>query len=324
TNVVKNMREKMVAAGCEVRFHSKVTNIVIENDQVLQLEINDKELIDVNQVVLAIGHSARDTFEMLYKQNVLLEAKSFAVGIRIEHPQDMINEAQYGEKELGSLPVASYKLTSQLESGRGVYSFCMCPGGFVINASSEEGKLAVNGMSYNERDGKNANSAIVVTVSPVDYDNNHPLAGIEFQRQLEEKAYAAGNGKIPVQCFGDFCDNIPSKSIGDVIPQIKGPYELTNIRSIFPENISVSIEEGIKKFDTKIKGFARRDSILSAIESRTSSPVRIVRDSQYESSVKGLYPCGEGAGYAGGITSAAMDGIKVAEAIAMDFMPFKS
>jgi hypothetical protein len=197
----------------------------------------------------------------------------------------------------------------------------MCPGGYVVNASSEEGHLAVNGMSYQARDSRNANSAMIVTVTPEDFGGTDLLAGMEFQRKLEKAAYSLGNGRIPVQLFGDFCQNTKSTALGEVEPCLKGAYELTNVREIFPEELSRALEEGIKGCEHLIHGFARPDAVLSGVESRTSSPVRILRDETFESSVKGLYPCGEGAGYAGGITSAAMDGLKIAEAIAKRFAP---
>ena len=240
----------------------------------------------------------------------------------MEHPQEMINIDQYGEHHPEFLPAAPYKLTANLENGRGVYTFCMCPGGYVVNASSEEHRLAVNGMSYSGRDGQNANTAVIVTVTPEDFDSEHPLAGVDFQRKLEESAYREGNGKIPVQLFGDFCDNKPSEKLGSIVPQIKGAYQLANVRRIFPEIIGTSLEKGIKAFDRKLPGYARWDAVLTGVESRTSSPVRIVRDETLQSEIRGIYPCGEGAGYAGGITSAAMDGMKVAEMIAGKYRPF--
>ena len=244
-----------------------------------------------------------------------MQAKSFAVGVRVEHPQDMINKCQYGDYSMEYLPTASYKLTSNLPNGRGVYTFCMCPGGYVVNASSEEGRLCVNGMSYSKRDGKNANSAVIVTVTPEDFGGDSPLQGVEFQRQLEENAYKAGNGKVPVQRYEDFCKNKVTEAFGEVLPSICGQYTFADVRGIFPKVIGDSLVDGIKEMDRKIHGFAMKDALLSGVESRTSSPVRINRNSLFESEVNGLYPCGEGAGYAGGITSAAMDGIKVAEAV---------
>lgn len=316
-NVVKNMRKTIQSNGGEVQFESKVTELCITDGQICGVVINKEQFLPAKSVILAIGHSARDTFEMLWEKQICMEAKSFAVGVRVEHPQKLINYAQYQMELPKTLPAASYKVTAQLSNGRGVYSFCMCPGGYVVNASSEEGRLAVNGMSYHSRAGENANSAIIVTVTPKDYGSDHPLAGMEFQRKLEEKAFRLAQGKIPVQRYEDFCKNRATDSFGTVHPSMKGNYAPANVREILPEIVAASIEEGIRCFDQKLQGFADPDALLSGVESRTSSPVRISRDpSTMEGSVKGLYPCGEGAGYAGGITSAAMDGIRMAEAVA--------
>lgn len=320
-DVVKGIRKEMVRLGGEVRFSSHVTDIIVEHGAVSGVVINQKEKIKTDIVVLAIGHSARDTFSMLHEKNLEMVAKSFAVGVRIEHPQEMINQAQYGVACPVDLPTAEYKVSKQLENGRGVYSFCMCPGGYVVNASSEPERLAVNGMSYHNRDSKNANSAVIVTISPKDYGGEGPLAGVEFQRQLEEKAYQLGEGKIPVQLFKDFCLNKESLAFKEITPCMKGEYKLTNLRSILPSFISQSLEDGIHEIGKSLKGFDREDALLSGVESRTSSPLRMTRDSFYESNIKGIYPCGEGAGYAGGITSAAMDGIKIAESIGKKFKP---
>ncbi|NLZ81738.1 MAG: NAD(P)-binding protein [Clostridiales bacterium] len=319
--VVKNIRKKIISLGGEVRFNSQVTDFKIKDKKLVGIIINQKEELPCEVAILAIGHSARDTFETLYKRQIQMEAKSFAMGVRIEHPQVLINKAQYGVEESLYLPVAEYKLSHTSENGRSVYSFCMCPGGYVVNSSSEEKRLAVNGMSYHDRDNENANSALIVSVTPNDYETSHPLGGLEFQRQLESAAYELGNGKVPIQLYKDFCENIKSKKLGKVNPQIKGDYVLSNLREVLPDFISQSLMEGIKVFGTKIKGFDREDAVLSGIESRTSSPVRILRNEYFENEVKGIYPCGEGAGYAGGITSAAMDGIKMAEAIAKRYAP---
>ena len=332
--VVKNIREAIISMGGEVRFHTKVTGIRTKRNidfsdepalAMLHLEdtrtkIGEDLLTDV--AVLAIGHSARDTFGLLNLSDIRMEPKPFAVGVRVEHPQDMIDESQYGKNAPDCLPAAAYKLTAKTKEGRGVYTFCMCPGGYVVNASSEENRLAVNGMSYSGRNGKNANSAVIVTVSPEDFPEKGILGGLAFQRQLEEAAFAEGQGKIPVQLFGDFKKNVPSSSAGTIAPQMKGTYSWGNVRSIFPEFIAKSLEEGITEFGKKIPGYDRDDAVLSGVESRTSSPVRILRDDTLQSSVKGLYPCGEGAGYAGGITSAAMDGLKVAEAVSQKYRAF--
>lgn len=241
-----------------------------------------------------------------------MEPKAFAVGVRVEHSQEMIGRNQYGEYYT-KLPTADYKVTYQTSQNRGVYSFCMCPGGYVVNASSEEGRLAVNGMSYYNRDGVNANSAIVVTVSPEDFGSSDALAGVEFQRKYERAAFLQADGKIPVQLFADFLQNQPSTSFGSIIPQMKGAYAFGNVREILPVAVGDAIAEGIQAFDKRLKGYAKEDTVLSGIESRTSSPVRMVRDDSLQANIRGIYPCGEGAGYAGGITSAAMDGLKVAE-----------
>lgn len=313
--VVQNMRTQICSLGGEVRFLSQVTDIQIEKGRVVSLQINHREALDCQILVLAIGHSARDTFEMLECKRLCMKPKSFAVGLRIEHPQSMIDFSQYGRERSGDLPVADYKLTRQTALGRGVYSFCMCPGGYVVNASSERGRTAVNGMSYHSREGRNANSAMVVTVTPEDYSGTHALAGVQFQRELEEKAYLAGKGKVPVQLLGDFCAKRITTEVGEVEPCILGGYSLTGLHGCLPLPLYEALRQGILECGQLIKGFDRPDAVLSGVESRTSSPVRIERGKNFESSIQGLYPCGEGAGYAGGITSAAMDGLKVAEAI---------
>lgn len=315
-DVVRNIRNKIISWGGEFRFNTTLTNIIIEDNKIKQIEVNNKELIDCNILVLAIGHSARDTFKMLNENNLQIIAKPFAVGIRIEHPQKMINKSQYGIENSPYLTQASYKLTYTASNGRGVYSFCMCPGGYVVNASSEEKRLVVNGMSNYKRESSNANSALVVTITPKDYGEN-PLDGIEFQRKLEEKAYTLGNGNIPIQKYIDFKNNIKSSCLDEVSPCMKGKYEFANLNELFPEYINSSLKEAIEVFGKKISGYNRGDAILSGVESRTSSPVKIIRDSSLESNIKGIYPCGEGAGYAGGITTSAVDGIKVAEKIAL-------
>lgn len=312
--VVKNMRNEIINMHAEFRYNSCLTNINIKNDKIVSIEINNEEIIECEALVLAIGHSARDTFELLYDKNIFMTPKPFAVGVRIEHPQEMIDMNQYGQKN-DSLEKASYKLTYKSSNGRGVYSFCMCPGGFVVNASSEENRLAVNGMSNNDRASGVANSAIIVTISPNDYGFS-PLDGINFQRELEEKAFLTGNGNIPVQLFKDYKNNKITEKFLEITPAFKGNYTFSNINEIFPEYINESLKEAIDYFGKKIKGFDNDSAILAAVESRTSSPVKIERNENGECNIKGIYPCGEGAGYAGGITSAAMDGIKIAENIA--------
>lgn len=323
--VVENMRNEIIAHGGEVRFESKVTDIVIENSRVKEVIINGNNHLPANIVVLAVGHSARDTFQMLYGRHVPMDAKSFAVGLRIEHPRKMINRIQYGLEEHSALSAADYKVTAQTSGGRGIYSFCMCPGGYVVNASSEAGKLAINGMSYSGRGGANSNSAIIMTVTPKDFENAHPLAGISFQRSLEQKAYEIGRGKVPVETYGNFRKSItgiapqPSgiiRKYPDFMPAVKGAYEFSPVHEILPKHLQQAFVEGITCFDKMLPGFGDSGAYVSGVESRTSSPVRIHRDETGQSEVRGLYPCGEGAGYAGGITSAAMDGMLIAEKIA--------
>ncbi len=345
--VIKNMRKEIIRLGGEVRFESQVTDIFTENTgndgenglrHITGVVVNGQETLSCSRLVLAIGHSARDTFSMLYDKKIPMEAKAFAVGFRVEHPQEMINESQYGVKNHNILGAAPYKLAAKASNGRGVYSFCMCPGGYVVNASSEEGRLAVNGMSYSRRNGKNANSAIIVSVTPEDFGDTHPLSGIAFQRMLEQKAYHLAKGKIPVQRYGEFkmrvlqeqknsreispLDRIQTISRDEQLlqPNCKGSYQWSDVSTILPKECNKAFVEGMESFGRQIKGFNRPDAILLGVESRTSSPVRIHRDKDMQSVIKGLYPCGEGAGYAGGITSAAMDGMRVAEAIAKEFM----
>lgn len=314
--VVKSMREEILSLGGEVRFESQLTDIQINQGVLTGIEINHTESVSCDYLVLAIGHSARDTFALCQEKQFSMEPKPFAVGLRVEHPQRLIEKNQYG-MEADYLPRANYKVTAQAKNGRNVYSFCMCPGGYVVNASSEENRLAVNGMSYSKRDGKHANSAIIVSVTPEDYPSKDPLAGVLFQQQLEEKAYTLGQGKVPVQYYGEFSGQIELKpNERTVIPEIKGQYQWADLRNLFPTEIREAFCDGMSQFDKKIPGFAADTAILSGVESRTSSPVRILRNEAYEAlGFSGIYPCGEGAGYAGGITSAAMDGIAVAEAI---------
>lgn len=319
-NVIADMRRQIEEWGGTYLFETCVTDMEFSGNAIKSLMYRKEKdgtihQIDANVVVLAIGHSARDTFEMLMQRKVPMEAKSFAVGFRVEHPQNMISENQYGKEAAAKLPAASYKLTANLENGRGVYSFCMCPGGYVVNASSEEGRLAVNGMSYSGRDGKNANSAIIVTVTPEDFGGEGPLRGVAFQRRLEEKAYELGKGSVPQQLFGNFEEGKVSEGYGEFSTELKGTHEFGALHTLFSKEITDSFIQGMHSFAKRIPDFDRKDAILSGVESRTSSPVKIPRDEKFESSIRGLYPCGEGAGYAGGIMSAAMDGMKIAEEI---------
>ena len=313
-DVVKRIRNEIINLGGEVRFNSLVKSFVIESGEVKALILEDDSLIKANNICLAIGHSARDTFAELYSKGIYMEQKPFAIGFRVQHKQSNINYSQYGIKEHKNLGAAPYKLTAKSKNGRSVFSFCMCPGGYVVNASSEENKLAVNGMSYSDRAGENANSAIIISVTPEDYGSSHPLAGVEFQRGLENNAFEAGKGKIPLQRFGEFIGET-SGSNGNVKPEVKGLYEWTDLTKIMTDEMNRAFIEGMRQFGHMIKGFDDNDTILAGIESRTSSPVKILRDETYQSNIRGIFPCGEGAGYAGGITSAAMDGIRVAEAI---------
>lgn len=326
-SIVKHIRLEIEQLGGEVFFHTRLDNFDVRDGVICSAVLTDtisgeRREIVTDTLVLALGHSARDTFAMLYDRQLTMLSKAFAVGLRVEHPQQMINDNAYGETRY-SLPAADYKLTYTTKAGRGVYSFCMCPGGYVVNASSEREETVVNGMSYAARDSANANSAIIVTVTPQDCFSfipdykDHPLAGVEFQRMLERAAYQSGAGKIPLQLFGDYLEGKASSGFGAVQPCIKGDYTFANVRAMLPDCIGASIAEAFPSFERRIKGFCRKDAVLSGVESRTSSPLRILRDKDtFEASVSGIYPCGEGAGYAGGITSAAMDGIKTAEKVA--------
>ena len=326
SGIVRNMREDIKRLGGEVHFDSLFTGY----DQITQDEVcvHIKNLSDgsekeyrTNALVLALGHSSRDTVEMLYKKGVPMEPKPFAMGLRIEHKRADIDVMKYGDDPAYAklLPAADYKMTHQASNGRAVYSFCMCPGGYVVNASSEHGETCVNGMSYSGRDGENSNSAIVVNVTPEDYGSDHPLAGMKFQRRWEKAAYEAGQGAVPVQLFGDYRRDIPTEKLGGAKPQIKGKYRLTSLKCCLPEYIKDAIIEGVVSFDKRMPGYSSDDAVLSGIEARTSSPVRMIRGDELRCEGTCIYPCGEGAGYAGGITSAAVDGMKVAEAIASRF-----
>lgn len=316
--VIKNIRNKIIKYGGKFIFNTVLEDIIIKDNKLIKIKINN-EIINAENIVLAIGHSSRDTFKMLLnKINII--PKPFAIGVRVQHKQKLIDINQYG-KEYKKLPRASYKLTYKSTEGRGVYSFCMCPGGFVVNSSSEKEKLVINGMSNYKRNEENANSAIIVTVNEKDFGNN-PLDGVHFQEKLEQITYKEGNGNIPIQLYKDFKENKISNNFGKIKPVIKGNYEFANLNKILPKYITKSLIEGIENFNKKIKGFSDDDTILAAIESRTSSPIKMIRDENLESNIKGIYPCGEGAGYAGGIITSAIDGIKVAESIAKKYKPF--
>lgn len=315
--VVKNIREKIKSLGGEVHFFAKATGFDWQENQVQAILLENGECIETEDVILALGHSARDTFALLHAEQIALEQKPFAMGVRIEHPQEMIDAVQYGEAA-HLLPAADYRLTYTTEKGRGVYTFCMCPGGYVVAAASEAGRLAVNGMSEHARDGKNANAALLVQVYPEDFGSAHPLAGMYFQRELEEKAFAAGGGNYtaPVQRVGSFLQTGSAAQ-----PEVEGTYRPAvkecSMDDIFPAFMTEALREALPAMGRKLKGFDRADALLTAVESRSSSPIRIVRDKNGMSlSHKGIYPAGEGAGYAGGIVSAAVDGILAAEKIA--------
>lgn len=317
--VVTNLRKEIERLGGEVHFGTCMKELLITDGRVSGVRCESSEgekVFEADDVILAIGHSARDTFFTLYDEHIPMISKQFAVGFRIEHPQDFMNIHQYGEKVYQKLPAVSYKLAHTFDDGRGIYSFCMCPGGYVVNASSEKNRLCVNGMSNFRRDSGNANSAIVISVGKDEYDINDPLGAISYQRSLEEKAFKLAGGAIPQQLFGDFRAGKISSSYGDFGSMTKGEASFADLREIFTPQMNEAFLKGMEIFDTKISGFARYDAILSGVEARTSSPVRITRDENLESTgLRGLYPCGEGAGYAGGITSAAIDGIKCAEAL---------
>jgi len=324
--VVKEMRRQIIAHGGEVRFEAQVTELIMEDGQIKGVIINDAEKLLSNHVILAIGHSARDTFAQLAAQKVVMEAKAFAIGVRMEHLQADINTAQYGaDAPLANLGAADYKLTWQAANGRAVYSFCMCPGGTVVAAASEQGRLVVNGMSNRARDGRNANSALVVTVNPQDFPGNDPLAGVAFQRQWEELAYQIGGGSYaaPVQRWEDFVQGKVSTEFGKVQPSYLPQTVFADLRECLPPYVVEALLDAIPAFGKKIKGYDDKDALLTGVETRTSSPVRIVRDAEYQAiGIKGLYPCAEGAGYAGGIISAGVDGIRLAEKIIEQYQPF--
>lgn len=326
--IMSNMRKEILALGGEIRFYTTFVNYAKtkEGVSVCLQQAATTYYLETNALILALGHSARDTFSMLAQNNLAMKQKAFAIGVRIEHKQSMINESQYGNSaDATKLPAADYKMTYRSSKGRSVYSFCMCPGGFVVNAASNTSQAVVNGMSNHGRDEENANSAIVVNVTPEDFvsegfDEHDVLAGVRFQEKYEKLAYIEGDGAIPVTLFKDYKNNMASTDIADIKPNIKGKYKLANLNNCLPVYVNNAIIEAIQAYAKKLRGFDKPEAILSGIESRTSSPVRIIRNDKLMSSMDGIFPCGEGAGYAGGITSAAVDGIKVAEAVAQYIM----
>ena len=321
--VIQSMGETIRQSGGTYRFHTRLTGFRYAEEEkgtgqkhlravVVENESGETEVIPCDQCVLAIGHSARDTFSMLREDGTAMEQKPFAVGVRVEHPQQSIDMMQYGVED-PRLPAADYKLTGKTSDGRGVYSFCMCPGGYVVNASTEPGGTVVNGMSDHARDSAHANSAIVVTVDKQDFGSDDVLAGVAFQRRLEEKTWQTGGGMIPVQRYRDFVKGVPTTVLDHSLPVTKGKFVPADVKKILPSYISNGIMEGMRQFGQKITDFDAEETLVLGTETRTSSPVRILRNSEFESeNRKGIYPCGEGAGYAGGIMSAAMDGLRVA------------
>ena len=313
-DVVKNMREDIIAMGGKVYFNSRLTDVKIKDGKLKSITVLNKDggewSVDCDYCILAIGHSARDTFEML-SSKVLMSAKPFSIGVRIEHLQESIDRAQYGEN-LG-LPPATYSLAAHLDNGRSCYTFCMCPGGYVMPATSEENAVVTNGMSYFARDGRNSNSALLVGVSPQDFSSDDVLAGVEFQRKYERLAYSlTGSYKAPCQRFGDLTEGRVTQSAGEVLPTYPIGVQFADLRECLPDYVTDSIKQAVGLFDRKLRGFAHPDALLTGVETRSSSPVKIMRDDDGYSSVIGIMPCGEGAGYAGGITSASVDGINVA------------
>lgn len=314
--IMQNIRQTILGSGGQFVFGSRVTDLEIRNGRIRGVRCGDT-FVEGAAVVLATGHSARDIYELLYRRGVRVEAKAFAMGVRIEHPQHIINEAQYGKGFDSRLPAADYKLSAHLKNGRGVFSFCMCPGGQVVAAASEEGGVCTNGMSLSARDGQNANSAILVNVRPEDFGSPDPLAGVYLQRKIEQAAFkAAGqNYFAPIQLAGDFLKNRPSEKLGEVVPTYLPGVSFAQLESYLPKFITESIREALPIFGRKIRGFDTDGAVLCGPEARSSCPLRMVRSQQGDSNIKGIYPCGEGAGYAGGIMSAAVDGIKTAQSI---------
>lgn len=315
-DVVRSMRKEIIRLGGEVRFSTCLTRLRTENGRLCEIELNHSETLPCAQLVLAIGHSSRDTYTMLHEAGISMEPKAFAAGVRVEHDQRMVDAAQYG-REVSGLPAADYRLVYNGKE-RSCYSFCMCPGGMVVNASSEAGCLVVNGMSYHGRDGRNANSALVVSVRPEDFGSRELLAGIEFQRRYEALAYLAGggDGSAPIQRTRDFVRRCPSTELGKVSPTFTGKWRFAQMDQCLPDFICDYLRQGLDDFERRIPGFTTGDGLLTGVEMRTSAPLRILRNEGLESlSAQGLYPGGEGAGYAGGIVSAAVDGIRIAVAM---------
>lgn len=319
-DVVKNIRQELIRLGCDVRFGHQLTGLTLRDGAVVGLTVEGPQGsydLPCDALVLSPGHSARDTFQMLLEAGVPMEQKPFAIGVRIEHPQSAVSLAQFGPA-WEKLPAADYKLACHLPNGRSAFTFCVCPGGQVVAAASEEGRLVTNGMSHRARDGKNINGGFLVGVGPADFGSDHPLAGVAFQRHWEEAAFQLGgrNYHAPAQTVKDFLARQASKTLGTVEPTYRPGVTPTDLDRCLPDYVTDTLRGALPVFDRKLHGFAAPDSLLTGVETRSSSPVRILRGEDYQSTVRGLYPCGEGAGYAGGITSAAVDGIRVAEAVA--------
>ncbi len=319
-SLVKSMRLELISLGCEIHFEHKLSGLKIEDNTLSGILVEDKAgfyEMPCDSLILAVGHSARDTFRMLHLAGLKMEQKPFAIGLRIEHSQSLISASQYGDFA-EKLPAADYKLSCHLPNGRSAYSFCVCPGGQVVAAASENGKLVTNGMSNRARDGENINGGFLVGVRPSDFENEHPMAGIAFQEKWESLAFSLGGGdfKAPVQTVGDFLDKKASKDIGSVLPTYLPGIRPSNLDLCLPDFVTDSLRTALLQFDKSLHGFGEKNALLTGVETRSSSPLRLLRDESFQSSVRGIYPCGEGAGYAGGISSAAADGIKTAEALA--------
>ena len=318
--VVANIRKELIALGCDVRFESQLVGIQTNNDRVSGVRVRGLEgeyTLETDTLILAIGHSARDTFELLHELGLPMEQKPFAIGVRIEHHQDAISRAQFGEF-YDRLPPSDYKLSCHLPDGRSAFTFCVCPGGQVVASASEQGHLVTNGMSCRARDGENINGGFLVGVNPADYGTSHPLTGVYFQRKWEKLAYEAGgkNFCAPAQTVGDFLKGRASSAGGEVKPTYAPGIKWTDVGLCLPDYVTRTLGGALPVFDRKVRGFACDDAVLTGVETRSSSPVRILRDASYQSSLRGVYPCGEGCGYAGGIVSAAVDGVRVAESVA--------
>lgn len=318
--VVQNIRQKIISLGGEVRFNTQVTDLVVENEHLTGLKLSDGSVLECSDAIFAIGHSARDTFSMLLDKGLNMEPKPFSMGVRIEHKQSAIDDAQYGCSNK-ALPPADYKLVAHLDDET-VYTFCMCPGGYVVAAASEEGGVVTNGMSYSDRAGENANSALLVTLNPVDFPYSGPLGGMQWQREIEQAAFRSGGGnyQAPAQKVGDFLKGRPSDGPGSVKPTYRPGVTWCDLHDVLPSKLTGALEQGILSLNGRLSGFSDADAVLTAPETRSSSPVRILRDKSGCSSLAGLYPAGEGAGYAGGIMSAAIDGMMAAEALVERWM----